>query len=182
MSPKKYFLLVIVPVIFFGFCFLPVSEWKTKEGGGIIKFSVPAGAGDTGRFTQVETAIKFDSTAISKSSIKATVSVNSISTGDKGKNAHLLSEEFFDAEKFPKIIFTSTQISRTKNGYTATGKLQIKKTVKAISFPFSFSSSGASGIFKGEMQILAGDFGVMKKSKSGADKIIVTLEFPVVKQ
>jgi polyisoprenoid-binding protein YceI len=44
------------------------------------------------------------------SKVDVTIQVKSISTGDEGRDGHLLSPDFFDAENFPTITFVSTSV------------------------------------------------------------------------
>jgi polyisoprenoid-binding protein YceI len=46
--------------------------------------------------------------------------------------AHLLSPEFFDAERNPEIIFESNQISRDGDKLTVEGELTVKGITKAV--------------------------------------------------
>jgi len=73
-----------------------------------------------GNFTKVEGTIVYDPDKLAASKIEATIDVNTISTGEPKRDAHLKSADFFDAAKFPTITFKSTQFS--KQG----GKLQIR--------------------------------------------------------
>ena len=47
------------------------------------------------------------------SSVLARISVGSIDTGIKKRDQHLLSSEFFDAGKFPEIVFKSRSVKQT---------------------------------------------------------------------
>jgi polyisoprenoid-binding protein YceI len=68
-----------------------------------------------GRFRDLEGQIVLDENDISRSSVTATIEVDSVETGNKRRNAHLLAADFFDVEKFPKIEFRSTSIRRGKD-------------------------------------------------------------------
>jgi len=85
-----------------------------------------------GRFRDLEGQIVLDESDISRSSVTATIEVDSIDTGNKRRNAHLLAADFFDVEKFPEIEFKSTSIRRGKDrdSLELAGDLTIKgKTV-----------------------------------------------------
>ncbi|MBC7863506.1 MAG: YceI family protein [Bacteroidia bacterium] len=178
---KKLLVIVLCFFLLCGMKLLLPTEWKIVKEKAIVKYKL---ASDSGCFKGIETKLNFDLAELPKSTIVATVDVNSISSGDDGKNEHLKSEEFFDAAKFPKITFTSTKIAGNKNQYERfliTGKLKIKKVEKLISFPFAFNETDSGGVFSGSFEIFAGDFGVMKKSKSGADKVKIAIVIPVTK-
>ena len=85
-----------------------------------------------GRFRDLEGQIVLDENEIGRSSITATIKVDSVETGNKRRDAHLLAQDFFDVEKFPDIEFKSTSIRRGKDrdSLELDGELTIKdKTV-----------------------------------------------------
>jgi polyisoprenoid-binding protein YceI len=73
-----------------------------------------------GTFTRYTGSIELDSDP-SKSSASAKIEVASLDTRDEKRDAHVKSPDFFDAEKYPEITFTSSKIVDTTP--TGTGKL-----------------------------------------------------------
>src|SRR5687768_887385 len=61
-----------------------------------------------GSFEKFE--VKFDSKEkdFSDAKVEMTAEVNTIYTGSEGRDKHLASEDFFDAEKYPTIKFVSS--------------------------------------------------------------------------
>ena len=85
-----------------------------------------------GRFRDLEGQIVLDESDISRSSVNATIKVDSVDTGKKRRDAHLKTAEFFDVEKFPDIQFKSTSVrrGRDRDSLELNGDLTIKdKTV-----------------------------------------------------
>ncbi|HEX2269538.1 MAG TPA: YceI family protein [Pyrinomonadaceae bacterium] len=68
-----------------------------------------------GRFQTVEGVIVFDGDDVSRSAVEAKIAVASIDTGNKRRDAHLRSKEFFDAESYPNIEFRSVSVRRGKD-------------------------------------------------------------------
>ena len=68
-----------------------------------------------GRFTDIEGVILLDEDDISRSSVTATIKARSIDTGNKRRDAHLLSKDFFDAESYAEINFESSSVRRGKD-------------------------------------------------------------------
>ncbi len=68
-----------------------------------------------GRFKELEGVIVLDEDDISRSSITATIKARSIDTGNKRRDAHLMAPDFFDAERYPDIVFESTKIARGRD-------------------------------------------------------------------
>jgi len=81
-----------------------------------------------GRFPDLEGEIVLDENDLSRSSVTATIKARSIDTGNKRRDAHLLSQDFFDVDKFPNIEFKSTSIrrGRDRDSLELEGELRIK--------------------------------------------------------
>lgn len=73
-----------------------------------------------------------------KSSVSAQADVASISTGDSGRDDHLRSGDFFDADKFPVISFTSTKIEADGDDFILHADLTIKGVTKNVAFDLEF--------------------------------------------
>ncbi len=67
-------------------------------------------------------------------SIEFSVDVNSIDTDEDKRDTHLKSDDFFNAEKFPKMIFKSTSMKKgkAKGVYILTGDLTIRDVTKKV--------------------------------------------------
>src|SRR6185503_11128305 len=68
-----------------------------------------------GRFRTLEGSIVLDETDVGQSSVLARIKARSIDTGNKRRDAHLQSADFFDADNFPEIEFQSTRVARGKD-------------------------------------------------------------------
>ena len=67
------------------------------------------------------------------SKVEASADIASVSTGDEGRDGHLKSPDFFDAEKFPQITFKSTKVEKAgKDQLKVTGDLTIKGVTKPV--------------------------------------------------
>jgi len=74
--------------------------------------------------------------------VEATADVASIDTKDEGRDAHLRSEDFFDAEKYPVIAFTSTRVREEGGQFYVDGDLTIKDVTKPVTFDLDFGGFG----------------------------------------
>ncbi|MBA8816474.1 polyisoprenoid-binding protein YceI [Microbacterium halimionae] len=74
--------------------------------------------------------------------VEATVDVASVDTKDEGRDAHLRSADFFDAENFPTFTFTSTGVRYEKGDLLVDGDLTIKGTTKSVTFELEFGGFG----------------------------------------
>lgn len=65
--------------------------------------------------------------------------VDSVTTGSADRDAHLLSADFFNAEQFPKLTFTSTAFTKKNEGdYNLTGDLTVHGVTKPVTLDVEF--------------------------------------------
>ncbi len=70
------------------------------------------------------------------------VDVNSINTDNEMRDKHLKGDDFFNAEKYPKMTFTSTSMKKI-NGkkYELTGNLTVRDVTKAVKFDVTYGGT-----------------------------------------
>ena len=176
---KKTFLITTVVFALIISAFTVSMLWKADEKNSSISFE---GGGKKGTFGNLSSTINFDKANLKDSKIIASIDVKTLNAGNERLDAHLKSADFFDADKFPKIIFASSEIKASDKGYVAIGNLSMKDSIKVIELPFTFTEDGKEkGTFYGTITVFAGDYGVIKKSKEGNDKFVVSLVIPVTK-
>ncbi|CAN5151715.1 YceI family protein [soil metagenome] len=181
-AQSKIILLLVFCLLTGIFSFKILSEnWKINQPDVKIFWSMPNGD-KKGNISALEGTISFEPDAYEKGMITATVETKTIDAGIEKLNNHLLTADFFDAENHPKITFTSEKISRTDSGFVATGKLAMRDSIHTIEIPFQFMKTESQTILKGTMNIFAGDYGVGKKSPTGKDEVIITIEVPITKE
>jgi polyisoprenoid-binding protein YceI len=98
--------------------------------------------------------------------LSGSISVDSIDTNDDGRNAHLKSADFFDAETFPLITFASTSV-RTSNGedFVLDGEVTIHGITKPITL--NVELGGIATDPYGQTKIAAVATGKLKRSDFG---------------
>jgi len=67
----------------------------------------------TGKFSDFSGTLKFDRQQPDRSSVEAAIRLESIDTGIKTRDHHLLAADFFNAQKFPTMNFKSTSVRPT---------------------------------------------------------------------
>ena len=113
------------------------STWNvdvphTGIGFSVKHFFTPV----RGEFKDYEVEFNFDRENPANSSVRVQIDVASVETGNAKRNAHLLSEDFFDAATYPYITFESrevVQISETQ--LVVRGPLSIKGEVRDVELP-----------------------------------------------
>jgi len=86
-----------------------------------------------GEFRTVSGSLSYDPANPNASTVEAQITVKSMgTTGVEQRDAHLLSADFFDAEKFPFITFKSTSVEIDGDNGKIHGDLTIKDVTKPV--------------------------------------------------
>ncbi|MGF7038385.1 YceI family protein [Mucilaginibacter lappiensis] len=98
----------------------------------------------SGFFKSFEGELITDGDDFENAEIDFSLDINSIDTNQSQRDEHLKSAEFFDAEKYPKISFKSTSLTKTDDEeYELTGDLTIKDVTKPVKLNAEFGGSAA---------------------------------------
>jgi polyisoprenoid-binding protein YceI len=89
-----------------------VTTWTIDPSHSIAEFAVKHMMVATvkGRFGSLEGRITFNEAEPAASSVSATIDVASINTHEQNRDAHLRSDDFFNAERFPTITLQSKRV------------------------------------------------------------------------
>jgi polyisoprenoid-binding protein YceI len=174
MKKFVYPLAAILIIISSAFTFIQSQDWKIADN-----YSVKFEGGDpSGEFKGLKGVISFDPNNLAASKFNVTIDVASINTGNGMKNTHAKSAKWFDAEKYPTIIFTSSAITKTTTGYEAKGTLEMHGVKKEITLPFTFINN----VFAGIIEVNRLDYNVNSaEPEHGAAKFKVDISVPVTK-
>ncbi|MBX2930674.1 MAG: YceI family protein [Chitinophagaceae bacterium] len=87
----------------------------------------------TGKFTEFDATLESDKEDLSDAKISFEANVNSITTHNEQRDGHLKSDDFFNAEKFPKLTFVSTGITKKSDDeFVLAGNLTIRDVTKLV--------------------------------------------------
>lgn len=96
----------------------------------------------TGSFTKFDATMESSAADFTDAKISFEADVNSISTNNEQRDGHLKSDDFFAAEKFPKLSFVSKSFTKkSDNEYKLTGDLTIRDTTKTIDLDVEYGGS-----------------------------------------
>jgi polyisoprenoid-binding protein YceI len=116
--------------------------WEIDSAHTLVEFTVDHLSINVvkGRFDEVQGNLHLDTRQPENSWVKAVVNATSISTGIAQRDKHLLSSDFFDAERYPTISFESTRVRRTgqKSG-TIIGNFTLRGITRTVSFQAEFT-------------------------------------------
>jgi polyisoprenoid-binding protein YceI len=132
-----------------------------------------------GDLSGLKGSISFFQDSLSACKFNVSVMVSTIDTDNSMRDKSLISDEYFNGEKFPLITMESTKIEKTnktaKGFYYFTGNLTIKGISKTISFPFQAKEEKNGILFTGSFDINRLDFGVGEQSIVLSNQVSVTL-------
>jgi len=173
------------------------STWTLDPTHSIAEFSVKHLVVTTvkGRFREVEATLNIDEDNIENSSVTANIDVASIDTNLADRDAHLRSDDFFNAEQYPKINFQSTRVEKVKGDkYLVHGDLTIRDVTRPVALDAEFEGEindpwgNRRAAFTATTQISRKEFGVrwnQALETGGAvvsDNVKITLHIEAVEQ
>jgi polyisoprenoid-binding protein YceI len=115
---------------------VPSGTWKIDPTHSSVEFAIKHTGVATvrGYFADVEgTLVGGDSPVLT-----GTISVASVDTRDENRDAHLLSPDFFDSERYPIATFEATRFEPGR----VVGTLTLKGVTRDVELEASFGGSG----------------------------------------
>jgi len=111
-----------------------VSTWDLDPAHSEIEFAVRHMMVTTvrGQFHKFAVAANFDEAHPELSTIEAHIDASSIDTGMDARDTHLRSPDFFDAAKFPELVFRSSGIKKVGDDYTIEGDLTMHGQTRPV--------------------------------------------------
>lgn len=93
----------------------------------------------SGNFQKFDASIETEDDVFENAKIEFSGDVDSITTGNADRDTHLLSPDFFDAEKFPKLTFSATSFKKKNEGeYELNGDLPLHGVTKPVKLDVEF--------------------------------------------
>ena len=145
-----------------------------------------------GSFEKFEGQAIVDGSSPETSSLSVNIDVASVTTRNVDRDAHLRSADFFDVERFPNMVFVSTNIAIDGDTVEVTGDLTIKDVTNSVTFPLEYQGSAKDPFgntrvgFEGSVQVLRSDFGLTWNAalETGgflvSDKVTLELEISAI--
>lgn len=119
-----------------------------------------------GRFTKFDATMESELDDFTDAVLTFEADVDSISTNIADRDNHLKSDDFFSAEKYPKITFKSTEINKLEDGdYTVSGLLTIRDVELPITLKGSYNGNDVDAY--GQTKYGFELEGVIKRSEYG---------------
>ena len=143
-----------------------------------------------GSFNEFAGSGQLDADNPANSSLQLTIQAASIDTGNADRDGHLRSNDFFDMDTYPEIVFVSTAINQTDDDeFSITGDLTIKGVTKPVTVEFEYAGTAVDPYgntrlgLEGKTTINRKEWGVSWNAALDAGGVLVsekvTLEFDV---
>lgn len=138
----------------------------------------------TGLFGKVEGTLEFDAADPTKSSVTATIAIDSVNSNVKKLDGELVGADYFDAAKYPTATFKSTHVEKgaLPDHLKVTGDLSLHGVTKAVTLDVAVVKVGESPArkapaagFSATMTLKRSDFGITKYVPAVADDVKINI-------
>jgi polyisoprenoid-binding protein YceI len=120
------------------------TNWTVDASHSNVKFSVVhmVVSETEGYFKAYNGKVVSNTPDFDGASIEFSVDVNSINTDNVDRDKHLMGDDFFNAEKYPKMNFKSVSFKKISgNKYELTGDLTIRDVTKRVKFDVTYGGT-----------------------------------------
>lgn len=187
----KTFISLLASFFMMGQFALAQVQWAVDPAHTNARFEVKhlGVAFVDGEFTSLEGQVEStDSTNFDGAKVQFSIDVNSIDTRIDARDEHLRSDDFFSAEKFPKMTFQNAVLKSNGEGkFELTGDLTIKDVTKKVTFntvqnngvivdPWGQTRAG----FTAKLSINRFDYNISYDDKTPAGVVAVAPEVDII--
>ena len=187
---------ILAVVLMTGQAYPQTIAWKLDKAHSSVKFSIAhlVISEVAGVFKDYDVTLTSAGADFTNATLGVTIKVASINTDNERRDGHLRSADFFDAEKYPEITFSSTGFEKTgKNTYKISGDLTIHGVTKPVVLEAVYKGEVKMGertivAFSASTEINRFDYGVAwnKTLDTGGliagDKVRIDLTYEGVRQ
>jgi polyisoprenoid-binding protein YceI len=146
-----------------------------------------------GEFAAYQGKLALDESDVTRSTVEATIDVNSLNTKVADRDTHLKGPDFFDAARYPSITFKSTKVAKAgKDRLKVSGDLTLHGVTKPVVLDVS-TSPEVKGMFGETRRAFAATTRISRKGygltwnklvEAGpavGDEVTIALDLEVVK-
>lgn len=124
------------------------TKWNLDKVHSNVKFTVShmVVSEVEGSFKMFEGSLVASKADLSDAVVNFSVDVASVNTDNERRDGHLKGDDFFNAEKFPKMTFVSKSMKPLGgNKYALTGDLTIRDVTKSVTFDVTYGGQVNTG-------------------------------------
>jgi polyisoprenoid-binding protein YceI len=123
---------------------MTTTKWAIDPTHSEIQFKVKhlMIANVTGQFNIFNATVETDGDDFATAKVHFSADINSISTGNEQRDAHLKAGDFFDADNHPQILFESSRLEKVDDeNYKMHGALTIRGNSNPVVLDVEFGGS-----------------------------------------
>jgi polyisoprenoid-binding protein YceI len=126
---------------------LTKTTWKIDQMHSEVQFKVKhlVISTVTGKFKSFEGALETDGDDFDGAEATFSIDVNSIDTNVADRDAHLKSDDFFNAEKYPNLTFDGQLKNVSDDEYKLIGTLTIRDISKEVELDVEYGGTMVDG-------------------------------------
>ncbi|MCL4548215.1 MAG: YceI family protein [Bacteroidetes bacterium] len=120
------------------------TKWSIDKAHSKVQFSAThlIISEVTGEFKNFDGSVETSGDDFSNAKVNFTIDVNSISTDNEQRDNHLKSDDFFNAQKYPKMTFVGKSMQKVgDNKYKLVGDLTIRDITKQIALDVTYNGT-----------------------------------------
>jgi len=190
---KRLTIIIGILVLAAPLALAQTSTWVSDPNHSEVDFSITHFSVSKvhGRFGNVKATVVYNEADVTKSTVTATIGVDTVDTGVDQRNTHLKSPDFFNVGTMPTATFTSTSVAKNGTHLTVTGNLTLhgvtKPVVLDVEGPRGSMTDPQGKVHTGFSATAAIDrtaFGIGPKFAAAmlGDEVMLDIELEVVKQ
>lgn len=169
------------------------SGWELDRAHSSVRFAIThlLVSEVDGSFKDFKGVVKAEKEDFSDLNTEFVIQTKSVFTDNQKRDEHLRSADFFDAEKNPTIVFTSSSFEKGKDGkYELKGKLNLHGVEKEVVWNVKYSGIVKSPYgdtrtgFKAVTTIKRSDFGISPNTPEAvlSDEVEITVNLELSKK
>lgn len=143
---KKIFFAIIVAAL--AVTSIQAQGWSVDKAHSKVQFTVShlVITDVTGQFKNFDANVTASKDDFTDAKINFSVDIASINTENDRRDQHLKSDDFFNAEKFPKMTFVGKSFTKVgDNKYKLVGDLTIRDVTKSITLDVRYNGTAKMG-------------------------------------
>ncbi len=140
----------------------------------------------TGTFNKFYAELEAEKDDFTDAKIAFSADIDSIDTNNAQRDAHLKSDDFFNAEKFPQMTFKSSSLEKSNGKYALKGDLTIRDITKPVELEVEFGGVATDPYgqtkagFEAVGKINRKEFGLMWSAITEAGGVVVSDEVKIL--
>jgi polyisoprenoid-binding protein YceI len=139
----------------------PIPALVSDPAHSRLEFSgTQAGAPFKAVFKKFTASVGLDPARLATSRIDVQIDLNSLDSQDEERDKTIRSADFFDVARNPGSRYVTHAITKSANGYAATGSLTLHGVTRDVPIEFQYTPAAAGATLTGTSKVKRLDFGV----------------------